>query len=223
MVGTIITAEYTMKITNKNYRQFIDNGIIDLITIEHIKKAIENIEKEKNPIQKKIFLLLLYYTGARPNEVLKLKSKDITKEKNYIKIQLKGSKRGLPRPIFLSNRLPYFNEIWSFCSSFFPEVVIFYNFKNKYVRIKKNIKGETIENIETTDKIRYYINKWFKNVVDGSISPYFLRHSRFSQLSLNGAKPEEIMQLKGSKSLSSVRYYIHLNKSKAIAISRKIK
>lgn len=216
------------KITNKNYKQFMDEGIIEPLTHKHIDKALKNITKQKHDIKEgQALLCTLYLTGARPNEVLQLKAEDITKEASYIIIHIKGSKRGLPRPLYFQNTNKYARIIYNYAIGIMPEAYLYYHYKSQHtktVRTKQKNGLYTIkEYTETTTRIRYYIKKWFENVLPDSIPPYFLRHNRISKLALNGATDRELQQFKGSKTITSIQPYIHMSSKSAKNLASKIK
>jgi integrase len=206
------------KVTNKLYREFLDTGQIQTLTDDAIKKALDNITG-KNSEQGKALLLVLYYTGARPYEVLKLKSKDIIKENNYISITLTGAKKGLTRPIRLKYRLPLVKQIWSYASKVMPEMYLFFNYQSNYRRTKINNKGELITYHEISAKLRYHFTKWFKDI---DITPYFLRHNRFSRMMQENKNctAEHIRIAKGARSYNSVTPYLHLSKKSSEEIAK---
>lgn len=213
--------EKKQKITNKHYRQFLDKGIIEPINQEQILRALANI-KGKRTREGRALLIAMYYSGARPNEVLRLKAKDIRKEDSYVLMRMQGSKGGLPRTIYLRYSKPLVKELYNYASGLFEEMLIFNNFRSNHVREVINKKGEVKEYIEIADKLRYYFKKWFANVLEGSIPPYFLRHSRFSMLSESGITMQEIRMLKGSKTMQSVEPYIHMSSRAAKKIAKKM-
>jgi site-specific recombinase XerD len=208
------------KITNKAYREFLDKGIIQTIDIEQLNKVLNNIEHKNKPLAR-IFVIILYYSGARPNEILLLKTDDIKKEGNYLTILLQGSKRGLPRKIYLQTKNPHIQEIEKYNQSLPPNYVLFNIFANSYERKKKN--NET--RIETTSKIFYYIKKWTSGIINGEegLSPYFFRHNRFSKLSEEGATLQEIRMIKGSRTYESVTPYLHMSSNISKKLAKKIK
>lgn len=208
------------RITNKNYREFLDHGIIKTIGPEEIEQAINNT-KGKHKTQATALILILYYTGCRPNEALKLRSTDIKKEGTHLIIQLPASKNGLPRQAHLPLKLPHTNDILELAKKTHPEILLFHMYQNRYVRNTHNKKGEAKQYIETGDKLRYHFAQWFKGIID--ISPYYLRHNRFSKLAEQDATAEEIRLLKGAKSLNSVTPYLHLSSKAAKKIGRKIR
>lgn len=210
------------KIKNQNYRLFLDEGIIEPITINEITEALGNV-KGKYKAMGRSLLIAMYYTGARPNEVLRLHSKDIIKEKSYILVKLKGSKRGLPRTLYFRYNLRHIPELYKYAQALPPNMFLFWFFRNRYTRTSKLKSGKIAQRDETTDKLRYYFNLWFRNVVSGGVTPYFLRHNRFSQLSEAGLTMQDLRMIKGSRSYESINYYIHLSTSSAKKAAKKIK
>lgn len=209
------------QIKNKNYRQFLDDGVISTLGEEEIKRALLNV-KGKHIKEGRALIIMLYYTGARPNEVLQLQAKSISREKSYVLIQIPGSKGGLARPIYLPYRKDLVKEMYKYAIAIFPDQLLFYHYRNNYTRVRKLKSGQIKEYTEITSKLYYFIKKWFDGVIDGSISTYFLRHNRFSKLSIAGANDTELRQLKGSKTVESIRPYQHLSKDSAMKIAKKI-
>lgn len=209
------------KIKNYNYRQFIDKGEIELINVDQLKQALNNINgRHKN--EGRALLIVLYYTGCRPVEALRVRAKEIYKEGHYIRIRLKGSKRGLPRTPHLPYRIDLIKELYKYASGRFQDMLLFPSYINRYVRQHKNKKGEIKEYIETTNKVYYHIKKWFEGVITDSIPPYFLRHNRFSKLSEKGVDLNHLRMLKGSKTFDSIIPYQHLSTKLSKKIARNI-
>jgi len=209
------------KITNKNYREFLDNGIITILTQEDIEKALSNVTG-KYAEEQKAFIIMSYFTGARPNEILRLTSKDVTRKNNYIIVKVPGSKRGLARPIYIPFKHKLVKIMYQYAIKLLPDMYLFFNLRGAYTRRVINKKGEIKEYSEITNKLRYYFKKWFDNVIEGGISPYYLRHNRFSKLMEAGATAEEVRLLKGAKSYNSVTPYLHMSTKSARNIGRKI-
>jgi len=196
------------KIKNKYYREFLDSGMIQYVNEDHIKRALENVTG-RFKTQGRAMLICMYYTGARPNEVLRLESGDVDREKGYITIRMKGSKGGLPRVIRLPFKKEMVKEFYKYASSLPPHYLLFYMYHSRYRRMRMTKGGELRESKEISNKLRYYFNKWFDNVM--LIPPYFLRHNRFSKLSEAGVSLQNIRQLKGSKTYESIMPYLHMS------------
>lgn len=202
------------KITNKRYRQFLDDGIIDLLTENNIRAASHNI-KGKYSREGKALLITMYYTGARPNEVLNLRGRDIFKEDSYIVIKMSGSKGGKPRPIYIPYRKELARIVYNYSMGVFPDMFLFLNYRSNH---KKHIKGK--EYTELSHNIRYHFSRWFKGVIDGGVTPYFLRHNKFSKLAQSGVSMEDIKNLKGAKRIASVDPYCHMSTKSAKSLAK---
>jgi site-specific recombinase XerD len=212
-------------VTNENYRNFLDNGMIEIITKAQFQQALENIsERNRSHIKEgRSLLITLYYTGCRPVEALKLQAKHFEKEGEFLKIKLAGAKKGLPRVIYLPYRIKEIKELEKYSSSFFEDYYLFIHYKNHYIRNYKSTKGRPLVKTETSDKLRYYIKKWFEGVIPNNITTYFLRHNRFSELAIAGLTPQDIKFLKGARSVESVSPYLHLSSHHAKKIAKKFK
>jgi len=215
--------EKQKRITNKFYLEFLEKGLITTIKKEHIEQAAKKISGEYF-LMYKIMLYILYLTGARPVEVLNLKGSDVTKKGGYIIIQVPAAKNGLTRPIYLKLKNPFVKEIYDFAKGFFPQMFLFWGIRGTYTRTRINKKGVVKTYIETSRRFRYHCGKWFKDIleVNTSVTPYHLRHNRFSRLSENGATAEDLRLLKGAKTYASVTPYIHLSSERSKKMSGKI-
>jgi site-specific recombinase XerD len=208
------------RIKNKRYRKFLDEGIIQTLKQEQVIQILQNI-KSRNILQARALFLILYFTGARPNEVLRLQAKDITLEKPHLLIKLQGSKKGLPRTVYLPYSNALVQDIYKYSNSTFSEVLLFHNYISQYIRTVKTKKG-IIQRKELSTKLYYYIQKWTRGVLEEELTPYFLRHNRFSKLSENGITMEQLRMMKGSRTLDSVTPYLHLSTEISKKISKKI-
>jgi len=213
--------EKKQRITNKHYRQFLDTGIIQFINNEDIIKVLDNLNCEHFK-EARAIIICLYFTGARPCEVLSLKSKDFRKDKSLLEITFKVTKKhGLPRTLYFKLSNPLIMELYKYAHSLFDETFIFYNFVSRYVRTHKNKKGQIKIYYENSDKLRYHFKKWFSTLDLESYTPYFLRHNRFSKLAKNGVTMEELRLTKGSRTLNSITPYLHMSTDISKKLSKK--
>jgi site-specific recombinase XerD len=197
----------------------MDTGEIDLVEDIHIAKAYSNI-KGRHSMQKKALVGTLYSTGARPAEVLELKAKNVIKIPRYLEIHLIGVKKGVSRTLKLPYRSPAVKSIWEYAQSVPPEAYLFWKFRAKTIHKRYTKKGELRENREISNRLRYYFKKWFTDVFDDPITPYYLRHSRMSKLMENGATIEQLKFWKGAKDIASVNPYTHMSKKMRDQLSR---
>lgn len=210
------------RIKNKHYNLFLEKGLIEPLEEKELKQILDNI-KHKSTLEARALLIVLYYTGARPCEVLEVKAKDIEKKGSYVTVFIKGDKKGsLPRTIHLPYRRVYVKEMYIFASSIFYDRYLFYNFRSRTLRKYKDKTGNIREYIQTCDKVYYWVKKWSECLSRGAIVPYFLRHNRFSKLMLKGATDAEVRQIKGARSLNSVLPYVHLSTAKSKKLAGKM-
>ena len=215
-----------MTVTNKLYRDFLERGEIQTFDKLQVDQTLSNIDlvQKRNKKEARSLFIILYLTGARPAEVFKLKPLNITKEVSYLKIMMPGVKRGLTRPIYIPlHSNPYSKELWQYASRLFPDMYMFYHFMGNRDKVvsyntKDGVRQKTYK--ETSHILRWHFAKWVAPV--RNIIPYFLRHNRFSKLSMNDVTLEEIRQIKGAKSLQSVMPYSHLSSKVGKKIGRKI-
>ena len=208
------------KIKNEKYLKFIKEGYIELVTIDQIKQACERMKPIRKQ-QSKSLLITMFWTGARPTEILRLRGKDITRKNNYLVINMTGAKHGLPRPIKLPLKLYGVRTLYDYSKTIFDDVYLFWYYRNSYKRTRINKKGNVVEYKQDSDKLRYHFNKWFQDM-ETPINPYYLRHNRFSDLIMRGASFQEIKIMKGSRSMDSVTPYIHMSQQIMDKISRQL-
>ena len=210
------------------YKDFYEKGIIQIFSSDDFKTVHKSIT---DPLGREL-VTILYYTGARPVQLLYYDDKDparsfttdnFTKEGNYLCISVPPAKNGLPFKFYLSFNKFGIKELWRTIQKLPPKTPLFNQYAQTYVRRKVNKKGEVKHYIERSDRLRYYFKKWFSAVSSNPVPPYYLRHSRFSSMSENGAPAESIMFAKGSKRMESVRPYMHMSKDKAVKLNKVIK
>lgn len=194
--------------------------MIDTLSVEDLTRVLDSI-RHRFRAEARALVITLYYTGARPSEVLELRAKDINKIRGYIAISIIGKKGGLPRIIHFKYSLPLIKELYNYSQSLFSDYVLFNHFRNKYTRVVKRRKGFK-ENTSNSDKLRYYFKRWFSVLYEGGVNPYFLRHNRFSRLAMKGVNDRLLRTLKGSKTNKSIDFYVHLSKDASIEVAKKI-
>lgn len=220
------------KITNEHYLQFLKQNEIDLIETDQLEEWLNKLGDLKHPRkgsieQSKALLVCVYFTGARPSEIVDLCAKDIEQKKYsrqwVFEVKLKTLKGGISRSIPIPKN-KYSQVLYDYAKKQFPEAFIFYSFRslcknnvhwtqNKEMIVKEN--GETRHETFTENKSKEYIRKGKK--VNDYISQwtgypaYFFRHHRFSYMSDKGASDNDIQFYKGAKSPKSVEPYKHMS------------
>jgi site-specific recombinase XerD len=209
------------RIKNRLYNEFLAGRMIQILREPDIMKALSNV-KGKYVQQARALIITLYLTGARPSEILELRSKDISKTGQELTLTVKGVKGGKDRLIVISSD-KLGRMIWDYKTKVYSEMYLFFAFRGYYLRKTVNKKGEQKNYTETSYRLRYWFKQWFDFLDVEGIPPYYLRHNRFSALAEAGATVQDIKQLKGSKTLDSVEPYLHMSIHQARQISKLIK
>lgn len=171
------------------------------IVKENTKKDIEdyllNLEETKENIRNIVLILLLNDTGARINEIINIKTKNIEIENNSIYLEFTKTNK---------YRYVYFREITkSYLIKLLEHVksseYLFLNFKNK-----KRLEKHSIYDI--IQKIKDDLN------IDYSISPHKWRHSLATELVNDNINVNEIMTVLGHTQFSTTQRYIHQSNNK---------
>lgn len=198
-------------IKDSAYKQFLDTGLISLVDKDVFAEALAKV-KHKHQQQARCLLILLFYSGARPSEILELRGGSVKREGRYVKILFPTKKRGRYRTLFLLNK-GHIKEILKYSAPLFPEQYLFWVFRSKNektVRYRTLRRGNVTRNyVETTKRLYYWVKKWI------GITPYFLRHNRFSGMAAAGASDFEIMFAKGATDFRSVAPYRHMSQRQA--------
>jgi len=225
------------KITNKIYKQFLNPGeFIDTLTPEDFTKKLNKItyKNKHKELQAKGLLLLLYWSEARPAEILLMKPQDFTKEGQYFKLKLKTLKGGEARIMLIPkkyNRIinKELNEFYEYCKRGIPGNPIFYKFAKKSFnkvswKISKKFFKQTplgfeeIKEMQKKSKLyeRISANAYYLCIKWMGFPPYFFRHNRFTRVSEKGGSLEVIKELKGAKDLRSGAVYVKYSKKKQL-------
>lgn len=209
------------RVKNKLYREFLDNGLIQTIPEAEFNNMLNGVNGKhgKSIKEARALCIALYYTGARPVQILRQTGRDYTREKNFLIVKCKPAKKGMPSTIYLNINKPMVKELSEYALGVYPDLLLFRTYANKYTRLYISKKKEVKEIISNSDKLRYYFKKWFKTK---DIVPYFLRHNRFSRLAENGATMEQLRMMKGARSFNSVTPYLHLSTDTAKSVSKHI-
>ena len=187
--------------------------------------ALKNVKGIRGKFIKegRCLLIGLYWTGARPAEILEMECKDIQKEDSFITLDIKTLKRGIDRKVYISQHRLGIKELYNYSKSNFPNYKMFFHYKREHHKRVTLPSGEVKDYIETSRAVRYYINKWFDGIVNNdTIPPYYLRHNRLSSAANKGATLLELKYLKGARDIKSINPYLHLDKTKAKKLAKKI-
>jgi integrase len=168
----------------KLWWNLVQQGIGRFIEIEELDLMLKRCERTIE----KVLLILLYYTGARPSELLELTKENFRITEKTLFVSIPTKKRGETRTIPLPLKNPRIRLVAEFVSAISPGI--------KFLRSRfKNI-----------DSVKFFVYK----VSDNKYTPYFFRHNLLSILANSGASVYELKTWKGAKSIKSVEPYIRL-------------
>ena len=169
----------------------------DFITTDTLERMLSKCKNEKE----QVCLVLLYYTGARPAEILNLKMKHFEIQNNTIWVEIQTLKKGISR------RLPL-------PRNYFTEIIV------QYIEKYSNLRElRLFPEWHVSSNIRNLVYR----VSDNTLTPYFFRHNRISQLARAGASVFDLQQWKGAKNTSSITPYLILTGSGLNRLKSKIK
>jgi len=203
-------------IKNSEYKFFLDTGLINVMTPQEFENLLLVVEAnppdETTPEQAKALMILLFYSGRRPSEIVELKSEAFSKEGSYLRVTFRTKKKGAGTILYFPLRNKHIKEVWEYVKNLPPQMYVFWYFRGESKKGKYK---------DTTYKVRYWVQKWSR-LVGKELVPYFFRHHRLSVLAMRGASPEELKFWKGAKSLQSVEPYLHLSQAQAKKLAKLI-
>ena len=143
-----------------------------------------------------LILLLLYSTGMRRAELIKLKMRDVFLKEKVLKVLGKGNKeRMIPFGRDLHDMIIQYIEIRNatFSEGGLPELLLTDKGKPMYPKFVYNTVKKYLSMVTTAEKK----------------SPHILRHTFATHLSNNGAELNAIKDLLGHSSLAATQVYTH--------------
>ncbi len=190
--------------------QVVENNPATLLPLPKVRKKLPHFVEENNlhhllddgffaddfaGTRDKLIISLLYGTGIRLAELLKLKESDFNKNESLIKVLGKRKKeRIIPYPVSI-------NKILDF-----------------YVKIKKETIGSTTERLLVTESGKPVYEKLIYRVVKNNLakvtllekkSPHVLRHTYATHLLNKGADLNAVKELLGHSNLAATQIYTH--------------
>lgn len=172
------------------------------------------------------YMVFLWATAARPNEIIRLKRKDFAQEGHFIKILLPASKGSNPRPVLLPSNDVLIKQAWKHINNCFPEVLVFHNLIGKAIKHGATASRKKHGKVVKKDRYVSYYPVLTERVRGMSIkcfgvSPYFFRHNRLT-IAAEKLSFKQLKDLKGSKRDESVFPYLHKTRKEAKKISKEL-
>ncbi len=156
-------------------------------------------------LRDKAMLEVLFSTGLRVSELVKLDRNKINLESGEFGVIGKGRR---PRVVFLSERAIHWLETWlkSRDDNWQP---VFIRFSGKKADISED--GENMR-LTTRSVQRMIENYCTKAHLPIKISPHGLRHSFATDLLSNGAGLRDVQEMLGHKSIATTQIYTHVTR-----------
>ncbi len=163
-----------------------DRRLPDVLTKDEVRALINSTETKKS----RLMLSLLYSSGLRVSELVKLKPQDINFEENIG--WARGGKGGKDRMFILSDKLS--KELKNYLS------------KRENRQLFSKDKPLTTRNVQ---KIIKRLRE--KAGIQKKVTPHTLRHSFATHLLENGTDIRKIQVLLGHSSLNTTQIYTHVS------------
>ncbi len=176
------------QISNPKKEKLLPN----FLTYEELNKIFDFIEpKDFLSTRNRLIIELLYATGIRVGELVKIKVNDIDFHNKTIKVMGKGSKE----------RIVYYG---SYCKEILDLYINNYDIKD-YLIVNNKYQKITVRGIE------YILDKIIKDVgIKSHVSPHTIRHTFATHMLNNGADIRSVQMLLGHSSLSTTGIYTHV-------------
>jgi len=160
---------------------------INLIVTSEMSQGM--IDKATSP-RDKFMVAIMDFSGARPDELTRLKKKDINlRADGCLEIKLHTDKLGNENVFLIKDRILTMR----------PEMHFFDIIKNYWAT----------SNVETLLSLTVRrIEQIIEQLSDGKLCPYNFRHSRLTKLARTGATLDQLMYWKGANDPRSVGAYI---------------
>ena len=171
-----------------------ENTIKDILSKEEIRLLLENTSNPKH----KLMVGMLYATGIRVSELVKLKPERIDWERKMVLV--KSGKGRKDRYTILSDKIMI--EIKTYIDSYPPSNYIFSDNGPLSVRTVQIILKEAAR----------------KAGIKKSVHPHLLRHSFATHLMESGAKMEHIQQLLGHTDIRTTQQYARVTNKHLLGI-----
>lgn len=190
--------------------QIVEKNPATYLSLPKIRKKLPNFVEERNlnhllddgyfsddfkGLRDKLIINLLYGTGIRLAELLKLKDSDFDTKACLIKVLGKRKKeRIIPYPASINHLLEMYIEI-----------------RNKTVELKTERLLVTEKGIEVYEKLVYRVvtQNLAKITLLEKKSPHVLRHSYATHLLNRGADLNAVKELLGHANLAATQIYTH--------------
>tara|TARA_B100002052_G_scaffold233932_2_gene217062 strand:+ start:14814 stop:15740 length:927 start_codon:yes stop_codon:yes gene_type:complete len=195
----ISTKDPSEKITSPKLKKKIPV----ILTVEEIDLIIESIDLNKSiDYRDKAIISLLYSSGIRISELIKLKLIDFNLDNSILSVMGKGRKERIV-PVGERAMMYMLSYIEGHRSSFIKK-----NNSNGFLFL--NNRGQSLSRMGLWNIIK---KRAENTVINKKITPHIFRHSFATHLIEGGANLVAVQQMLGHSDVSTTQIYTHLDKS----------
>jgi len=174
-----------------------------ILTVEEIDLIIESIDLNKSiDYRDKAIISLLYSSGIRISELMKLKLIDFNLDNSILSVMGKGRKERIV-PVGEGAMIYILSYIEGHRSSFIKK-----NNSNGFLFL--NNRGQSLSRMGLWNIIK---KRTENTVINKKITPHIFRHSFATHLIEGGADLVAVQQMLGHSDISTTQIYTHLDKS----------
>ena len=174
-----------------------------ILSVEEIDLIIESIDLNKSiDYRDKAIISLLYSSGIRISELMKLKLIDFNLDNSILSVMGKGSKERVV-PVGERAMIYILSYIEGYRSSFIKK-----NNSNGFLFL--NNRGRSLSRMGLWNIIK---KRTENTIINKKITPHIFRHSFATHLIEGGADLVAVQQMLGHSDISTTQIYTHLDKS----------
>lgn len=168
----------------------------------------------------KSILELLFSTGLRVSELVKLKKDDVNLKRDEFRVTGKGRKT---RVVFISEQAKYWlKKYLDLRNDIHPYLFVSHDKRTKKHEIMKNKSKDGHDEPLTTRSVQRIVQKHAKEAgITKAVTPHTLRHSYATDLLQNGADIRSVQSMLGHASITTTQIYTHITDKELLSIHKK--
>ncbi len=168
----------------------------------------------------KAILELLFSTGLRVSELIKLKKDDINFKRDEFTVIGKGGKS---RVVFLSEQAKYWlKKYLDLRNDIHPYLFISHDKRTKKHEITKHASQNSSDEPLTSRSVQRIVQKHAREAgITKPVTPHTLRHSYATDLLQNGADIRSVQSMLGHASITTTQIYTHITDKELLNIHKK--